>query len=267
MSGGAVPASVPALVTGASSGIGAEFARRFAERGHDLTIVARRVDRLEQLAEELRAEHNVQVAVIGVDLKTARGRTTVSRVLKSQAPWIVVNNAGFGSRGRVRDLDAGRERGEVQVNVVATHELTLAALPGLIQSKAGGVINVASTAGLQPLPYMATYAGTKAFILSFTEALAEELRGSGARAMALCPGPVWTEFSHVAGTQEYMRLARPMSMSAERCTRLALKDFDRERAVSIPGALNVAVAVGPRLAPRLVVRKVAGQIFRPRGSA
>ena len=197
MSGGAVPASVPALVTGASSGIGAEFARRFAERGHDLTIVARRVDRLEQLAEELRAEHNVQVAVIGVDLETARGRTTVSRVLKSQAPWIVVNNAGFGSRGRVRDLDAGRERGEVQVNVVATHELTLAALPGLIQSKAGGVINVASTAGLQPLPYMATYAGTKAFVRQLTLNLRADLHGTGVRVSSIEPGMVETEFTLV----------------------------------------------------------------------
>jgi short-subunit dehydrogenase len=125
------------------------------------------------------------------------------------------------------------------------------------------VINVASTAGYQPLPYMATYAATKAFVLHLTEALAEELRGSGARAMALAPGPVRTEFGTVAGVEDYMSMARPMTMDAERCVRVALRAFDRGAAICVPGGLNLALAQGPRVAPRLVVRKVTGSIFRP----
>jgi uncharacterized protein len=258
----AISPSVPALVTGASSGIGAEFARRIAGRGHDVTLVARRADRLEQLAEDIRGRHGVGVEVVTADLETARGRSTVSRMLKSRPAWILVNNAGFGTRGRISDLDAAREHAEVQLNVVAVHELSLAAIPGLIRARTGGIINVASTAAFQPLPYMATYAATKTFVLNFTEALAEELRGTGARAMALCPGPVRTEFGQVAGVQDYMDLARPMS--AERCVGAALRAFDRGSTICIPGALNAALAQGPRLAPRLAVRKVASAIFQPR---
>ena len=258
----AVSRSVPVLVTGASSGIGAEFARRFAQRGHDVTIVARRADRLEQLAASLEAR-GVTAEVVVADLEVTRGRAVVTRVLRSRDAWVLVNNAGFGTRGRLVDLDAARERAAVQLNVVSVHELTLAVLPGLMRTRTGGIINVASTAAFQPLPYMATYAATKAFVLSFTEALAEELRGTGVRAMALCPGPVRTEFGEVAGVQDYMDLARPMS--AERCVATALRAFDRGSAICIPGALNAAVAQGPRLAPRLAVRKVAAAIFQPRG--
>lgn len=261
----AVPTSVPVLVTGASSGIGEEFARRFAQRGHAVTVVARRVDRLEQLAQELRGQHGVTVDVMGADLETARGRSSVAKVLRERSPWVLVNNAGYATRGRIADLDAARERAEVQLNVVTTHELTLAALPGLLRARTGGVINLASTAAFQSLPYMATYAATKSFILHFTEALAEELRGTGVRAMALCPGPVHTEFADVAGVQDYMDLAKPMAMSAQKCVSSALRAFDRGNAVCVPGAINSAVALGPRLAPRVVVRKVTGQIFRPRG--
>jgi len=251
-------------VTGASSGIGEEFARRFAERGHAVTIVARRAERLEQLAEDLRSRYGATVDVLVADLETARGRNSVAKLLRERSPWVLVNNAGYGTRGRLADLDASRERAEVQLNVVSTHDLSLAVLPGLLRAGAGGIINVASTAAFQSLPYMATYAATKAFILHFTEALAEELRGSGARAMALCPGPVRTEFSEVAGVQDYMELARPMSMSAAKCVSTALRAFDRGTAVCVPGPLNSAATLGPRLAPRVVVRKVTGQIFRPR---
>ena len=253
------------LVTGASSGIGEVFARRYAARGHDVTIVARRGDRLEGIAAGLRSAHGVAVNVVVADLETSRGRASVSRLLKAGGPWILVNNAGFGSRGRLTDLDPDRERGEVQLNVVALHELALAALPGLAAARTGGIINVGSTAAFQPLPFMATYAATKAFVLSFTEALAEELRGSGVRAMALCPGPVHTEFDAIAGVEDYMRLARPAVMSAERCVDIALRSFDRGITVCVPGALNAVLAQAPRLAPRVATRRVVAQIFQPRG--
>jgi short-subunit dehydrogenase len=261
----AVPTSVPVLVTGASSGIGEEFARRYAERGHDVTLVARRADRLEKLAADIRSRNGVAVDVIVADLETVKGRTAVSKVLRERAPWLLVNNAGFGTRGRLGDLDAARERGEVQVNVVALHELTVAVLPGLIRAREGGVLNVASTAAFQPLPFMTTYGATKAFVLNFTEALAEELKSTGVRAMVLCPGPVRTEFDQVAGVEDYMELAKPMAMGVQRCVSTAMRSFDRGSTICIPGAINSVLAQGPRLAPRIAVRKLSGQIFQPRG--
>ncbi|HEX6538356.1 MAG TPA: SDR family oxidoreductase [Candidatus Dormibacteraeota bacterium] len=260
-----VPPDIPALVTGASSGIGEEFARRLAARGHHLTLVARRGELLEKLASELSAAHSVNAETLVADLETARGREAVARVLRSRAPWLLVNNAGYGSRGRLAELDPSREQAEVQVNVVAVQQLSLAALRGLITERRGGIINVASTAAFQPLPYMATYGATKAFILHFTEGLAYELRGTGVRAMALCPGPVATDFHTVAGTGDYERLSRPMSMNAQRCVADALKAFDRGAAVCIPGLLNHALSEGPRLAPRSIVRLVTGRIFQPPG--
>ncbi len=262
--GKALPASIPALVTGASSGLGAEFARRLAERGHDVTIVARRVDRLEALREEIIAEHPVTVNVVGADLETKAGRATVMSLLKAQSPWILVNNAGYGTRGALVNLDPGRERAEVQLNIVALHEFTLTLLPALVRAGTGGIINLASTASFQAIPYMATYAATKAFVLHFTEALAEEVHGTGVRVMALCPGPVRSEFGQVAGTEDYMRVARPMSMGVERCVAAALRTFDRGGAVCIPGALNFALAESTRIAPRALLRRSIGTVLGQR---
>lgn len=252
---------VPALVTGASSGIGEEFARQLAARGHAVTIVARRQDRLEELAAHLRTAHKVAVVPFVADLETAKGRDAVARLLSERSPWLLVNNAGFGSRGRLADLDPRRERAEVQVNVVAVQQLSLAVLPGLVSERDGGIINVASTAAFQPLPYMATYAATKAFVLYFTEALAEQLHGTGARAMALCPGPVDTQFADVAGTTDYHQRSRLIAMTAERCVSDALRAFDRGSAVYIPGRVNELLAQGPRFAPRAIVRKVSGRVI------
>jgi len=257
----ALPASIPALVTGASSGLGAEFARRLGARGHDLTIVARRVDRLEELGNEIESTHGVKVTVIGADLETRAGRAAVTSALRKQSPWILLNDAGYGTRGALANLDPARERAEVQLNVVALHEFTTAVIPGLVKAGTGGVINLASVASFQPVPYMATYAATKAFVLHFTEALAEEVRGTGVRVLALCPGPVLSEFGTVAGTQDYMSVARPMTMSAEHCVAVALRAFDRGAAISIPGRLNFALAQGPRLAPRALTRRTIGTVF------
>jgi uncharacterized protein len=259
-----MPASIPALVTGASSGLGAEFARRLAERGHDVTVVARRVDRLEQLREEIIARHPVRVTVLAADLETQAGRNSVASLLRKQSPWILVNNAGFATRGALSNLDAARERAEVLVNVVAVQQFTRDVLPGLLEAGTGGIINLASTAAFQPLPFMATYAATKAFVLHFTEALAEEVRGSGVRVMALCPGPVRTEFDTVAGTQDYMRVAAPMTMDADRCVRTALRAFDRGSAVCVPGRLNAAFAEVPRFTPRFLMRRATATVLGQR---
>jgi uncharacterized protein len=259
-----LPASIPALVTGASSGLGAEFARRLAGRGHDVTLVARRIDRLEQLRDEITSKHDVTVQVLGADLETRKGRASVISALRKRSPWILVNNAGYGTRGSLANLDPARELAEVQVNVVALHEFTTAVMPALVRAGTGGIINLASTSSFQPVPYMATYSASKAFVLHFTEALAEEVRGSGVRVLALCPGPVRTEFDTIAGTQDYMRVTRPMTMDVERCVATALRAFDRGAAVSIPGVLNFALAQGPRLAPRALTRRTIGTVFGQR---
>jgi short-subunit dehydrogenase len=259
-----VPPSIPALVTGASSGLGAEFARRLAARGHDITIVARRVDRLEALRTEILAKHPVTVDVLSADLETQGGRKAVASLLRRRSPWVLVNNAGFATRGALANLDAARERAEVEVNILAVQQLTAAVLPGLLASGAGGVINLASTASFQPIPYMATYAATKAFVLHFTEAVAEEVRKSGVRVMALCPGPVRTEFDSIAGTQDYMRLAAPMTMDADRCVAIALRAFDRGSTVCVPGILNATFAQWPRITPRFVMRRATGTVLGQR---
>ncbi len=257
-----VPSSVPALVTGASSGIGEEFAVQLAARGHDLTLVARRADRLQVLARTLRRDHPVTVSVLPADLETEEGRESVAAALGAGGPWLLVNNAGFGSRGRFTDLDPEREGAEVQVNVVALHRLTAAVLRENVDAAAGAVVNVASTAAYQPVPYMATYAATKAFVLHFTEALAEELRGTGVRAMALCPGPTRTEFDTVAGVRALFDKSMPMTAPA--VVRGALRALDRGHAICVPGAHNLILAQGPRLVPRAALRRIIGPVFSPR---
>jgi uncharacterized protein len=257
-----VPSSVAALVTGASSGIGEEFARQLAARGHDITLVARRGGRLQALARSLRRDHDVKVSVHPADLETAAGRAPVAAMLRARGPWLLVNNAGFGSRGRFVDLDSKRELAEVELNVVALHELTAAVLPGNVAAGAGAVVNVASTAAYQPIPYMATYAATKAFVLHFTEAIAQELHGTGVRAMALCPGPTRTEFDDVAGVQSLFDKSLPMNSDAVVAS--ALRALDRGHAICVPGAHNLILAQGVRLVPRTALRRIIGGIFTPR---
>ncbi len=256
---GPVPPSVPALVTGASSGIGEEFARQLAARGHDLTLVARRVERLDTLARSLRHDHDVAVTVLPADLATATGRDAAAARLTGSGPWLLVNNAGFGTRGRFADLEPGRESAEIQVNVVALHQLTAAVVRRNVDAGAGAVVNVASTAAYQAIPHMATYAATKAFVLHFSEALAQELHGTGVRALALCPGPTRTEFEDVAGVSAVFNKSMPMTAAS--VVRSALRALDRGHAICVPGAHNLVLAQGPRLVPRSMLRRVIAPIF------
>jgi uncharacterized protein len=259
-----VPASVPALVTGASSGIGETFARRLAQRGHQLVVVARRTDRLRRLATDLRRLHDATVEVLRADLETPAGRETVAARLGDGGPWLLVNNAGFGTRGRFVDQDRAREAAEIQVNALAVHQLMRAARPGCLAARAGGVVNVASTAAFQPLPHFATYAATKAFVLHLTEAVAAELRGSGVRAMALCPGFTTTEFAEVAGAEHEFARLRPVTMTRESVVDTALRAFDRGDVICVPGLLNLAGAHAVRLLPRFAVRRALEPVFRTR---
>ncbi len=180
------------VVTGASSGIGADLARQLAAVGHDLVIVARREDRLTELAEEIRGRHGVAVTVHAADLRERDARVALLGALADSGKNIVglANNAGHGSYGRAWELDLDSEEGEVRLNVEALHHLTLAVLPEMVRRRAGAVLNVASVAAFQPVPGMATYAATKAFVQSFSEAVHAELAGTGVSVTSLCPGPV-----------------------------------------------------------------------------
>ena len=201
-----------ALITGASSGIGEQFARQLADRGYELILVARREDRLKKLADELPTKAHVITCDLGADAAELPGQ--VVDQLGAEVD-LLVNNAGFGLRGRFAELPAERQAEIVRVNCEAVVILTRAFLPAMIERGRGGVITVASTAGMQPLPYEATYGASKAFALNFTEALHVELRGTGVKALAVNPGPVPTEWQQVAGYEEAGGEMMPGAIEAE----------------------------------------------------
>jgi short-subunit dehydrogenase len=246
-----------ALVTGASAGIGEEFAKQLAARGHDLILVARRKDRLEQLAERLPTTAHV----IECDLGSEAAKLPDEVAKLGVDVDLLVNNAGFGLRGHFTELDADREAEMVRVNCEAVVTLTHAFVPTMIQRSHGGVITVASTAGLQPLPYETTYAATKAFAISFMEALSMELRNTGVRCLVVNPGPVKTEWQSVAGYDENTRIM-PGMITAEQCAVDALRAYDKGRRSVIPGRLFPWV-MRATVAPKPVKLRVTERIYRP----
>lgn len=254
-----------ALVTGASAGLGVHFAQALAARGHALILTARRVDRLDTLAGELRARHGVAVTTIAADLA---GPDAVPALMAEIARrglavnWLI-NNAGLGQHGDFALADPATLLRMVDVNCRAPIALARAVLPGMIQMRSGGVLNVASTAGFQPGPWMAVYYASKAFLLSFSEALHEEVRHHGVHVTALCPGPTRTEFFDAAGMGDD-QLLRRLAASPERVVRDGLAALDANRAVAVSGLLNKLTALAPRLGPRGLVRRVTGRIQRGR---
>jgi uncharacterized protein len=258
----AVSAQRPiALITGASAGIGVEFAKRLAERGYDLILSARRRERLEELATRLRAEHGgVRVEVVVADLQDADAPAAiVAEVTRlGLSVDLLVNNAGFGTHGHFETLPPEREQGEIAVNVAALVALTHGFLPAMLERGHGGVINVASTAAFQPVPYMAVYAATKAFVRSFSEALHEEVRARGVRVIALCPGPTATEFfdTSVAPPRGPIRTVRDVVTTG-------LRAYDAGTPVTIDGPSNKIVIGFSNVIPRRWVTKMAGRIMKP----
>jgi short-subunit dehydrogenase len=245
-----------ALVTGASAGLGVEFAKALAQRGHRLVLVARRKDRLEALAAEL---GNARAMAIDLS-ETGSAAKLVSEIeAAGERVELLVNNAGFGLIGRFAELDAARLRQMIDLNVGSLTDLCRAVAPGMIERRSGAILNVASTAAFQPGPNMAVYFATKAYVLSFTEALHEELRAHGIRVTALCPGPTKTEFGAVAGFAEKGAFDRFAADSAS-VVRAGLEGLDKNRAVVIPGFLNKVAAASTRFTPRPLVRKIAGAI-------
>ena len=245
-----------ALVTGASAGLGVEFARQLSKRGHRLVLAARRKDRLDQLAKEL---GNARAVAIDLSKAGAAAKLMADIEANGETVDLLVNNAGFGLIGRFAELDAKRERQMIDLNVATLTDLCRAAAPAMIKRKSGGIINVASTAAFQPGPKMAVYFATKAFVLSLSEALHEELKPHGVRVTCLCPGPTRTEFGDVAGFGGNGLFDR-VAMESPGVVERGLDGLDRNKAVIVPGLLNKLTANSGRFAPRFVVRKIAGAI-------
>jgi len=249
------------LITGASSGIGLELARRFAAdyfsgSGCRVILVARNSPALEKLAEELRREYEVQATVLTADLSLPESPKKIFSELQAANVHVdvLVNNAGFGLHGEFVELDLRRQMEMIQVNVAALTELTRLFLPGMIRCQRGGILNVGSVAGFVPGPNMAVYFATKAFVQSFTEALAEELAGMGVTVTALCPGPTATNFSQVARGQRTPKFQAP-KMSAETVARYGHRAFRRGKVVAVPGFGNHFLIFSTRIASRRQVRK------------
>lgn len=249
-----------ALVTGASSGIGRAFALALAARGHDLVLVARDGERLAELARELE-QRGARTEVLAADLVADDGVERVAGRLADAARPVdlLVNNAGLGTFGRFWELDVEQEQREIRLNVVAVSRLTRAVLPQLVARGSGGVINVSSIAGYQPTPGNATYGATKAFVTSFTQAVHEELRGTGVQCMLLSPGFTRTEFQARAGFDS-SSVPDFMWQSAEVVVGHALTAYERGRAACVPGAMNGAAALFTQLAPHALSRRVAGMV-------
>jgi uncharacterized protein len=248
-----------ALITGASSGIGEEFAKALARRGYDLVLVARRKDRLEKLAEQLPATTHV----IDCDLSSEASKLAGKVSKLGLEIDLLVNNAGFGLRGRFLEHDERRLAEMVRVNCEAVVVLTRAFLPGMVARGRGGVITVASTAGMQPLPYEAVYGASKAFALNFTEALHAELGGTGVRALAVNPGPVPTEWQSVAGYDESGAEMMPGAIEAHQVVREALRSYDRGRRSMVPGRFFRNFMRLNNATPRGIRVRVAERMYRP----
>ena len=251
------------LLTGASSGIGADVARSLARRGLGLALVARRAERLEELALELRKAHGVRVEVLEADLAEERSRQRMVEQVSRLAlnVEVLVNNAGFGSGGRFHELDAEREVEMVRLNVETVVALCGHYVPDMVRRGRGSVLNVASTAAFQPLPRQATYGATKAFVLSFTEALHADLSGTAVTATALCPGPVRTEFADTAGIGEQAEgLPDVFWADSADVAEQGVSGLEHGRRVVVPGLLNRAGALGGQHAPRGLLLRLAGRL-------
>jgi len=250
-----------ALITGASAGIGRTFAERLAREQMDLCLVARRQERLDTLAAELREARGIEVEVRTADLTDTEDLLGVCAAVAERPPDLLVNNAGFGTIGRFVELDAEEEDREIRLNVLALTRLTHAALPGMVERGHGSIINVSSMAGLVPGPFTATYAATKAFVTSLSEALYEELRDSGVRVQALLPGFTRTEFQERAGV-DAAGIPDFAWMSAAEVVEASLDALERGEAVCIPGLANRALSNAQRLVPRGLARRLYGMTIR-----
>jgi short-subunit dehydrogenase len=245
-----------ALITGASAGLGVDFARQLSRRGHRLVLAARRADRLQALAGEL---GNARAVTIDLSAHDASAKLTADLEAAGEQVEILINNAGFGLGGAFAELEPFRQRQIIDLNIGTLTDLCRAFAPGMMERRSGAILNVASTAAFQPGPGMAVYFASKAYVLSFTEALHEELKPFGVKVSALCPGPTRTEFGDVAGFKNKGAFDR-LSMESADVVAMGLRALDRNEAVAIAGAINKFGAWSTRFVPRAAVRQIAGRM-------
>ncbi len=255
-----------ALVTGASGGIGEELAKVFAAHGFDLVLVARTEAKLIALGESLEAQHGIRATTIAADLSRPEAPTEVVAQLAARdiTVDVLVNNAGFATYGKFQEIDLDHQLQLIRVNIAALTELTYHLLPGMIERRRGKVLNLASTAAFMPGPLMAVYYASKAYVLSFSEALNSELSGTGVTVTALCPGPTSTGFQSRAQMEESRLVRGREIMDATAVAQAAYTGMMRNRPVIIPGASNRIVTLMPRLLPR---RLIPGIVKRAQGRA
>lgn len=253
-----------ALITGGSVGIGAALADVFAGHGHDLILVSRNAEKLEARGRAIRERFGVDVVCIPEDLADPHGARRVyeATVTRGLDVHYLVNNAGVGLYGKFATTDLDAERKMIQLNVTSVVDLTKRMLPGMIQRRSGRILNVASTAAFVPGPWMSVYYATKAFLLSFSQAIDYELKTSGITVTVLCPGPTESEFKVRAGSQR-SRLFEAFVMDAPRVARVGYESMMNGKAVAIPGLRNKLVPIAARLAPRPLVAELSHRAARP----
>ena len=244
------------LITGASAGLGADFAREYAKRGHRLVLVARREERLQELADEV---GNAQVIAMDLSQPDAVSLLMTQLHMADQHVDVLINNAGFGLVGRFHELDGPRQREMIDLNIGALTDLAHACAQGMVERGQGSILNVASVASFQPGPGMAVYFATKAYVLSFSEALHEELKPHGVAVSALCPGPTSTEFGEVAGFGGNKAVDSMAAKSID-VVRAGMAGMDANKAVVVPGMSNKISAQANRVLPRSTIRKIVNLI-------
>ena len=258
-----------ALVTGASSGIGYELTKVLAREGHDVALVARSADQLEKIAADLRDDFGVRAVVVAADLADSDSPDLIYAQLR-EADFtvnVLVNNAGFGSMGRFATSDTAAQVDMVGVNVTALTHLTRLYSAEMVERGAGRILNVASTAAFQPGPFMAVYFATKAYVLSFSEALAEELRGTGVTVTALCPGPTVTGFQKRASMEKAPVGGRMVTGDAASVARAGYAGLSKGRRLVIPGLFNRVGTMLPRFFPRGLATRIVARLTAARGAA
>ena len=254
-----------ALITGASSGIGEAFARTLAAQGSDLILVARSEDKLRALARQLNELYSRRVEVVTADLGLAGSAAKVHAAADALGMPVdlLINNAGFGTVGSFAKQDAERERQEILLNAAAVVDLSHAFLPGMLERKRGAIVNVASMAAFQPMPYMSVYAATKAFVLSFSQGLRGEVRSKGVKVLAVCPGPVDTPFFEATGSAGLRKTVPKATMvTADDVVRATLRALKAGRSVVVPGVALKLAAAGTRLVPRDLLAAMTARFMK-----
>jgi uncharacterized protein len=251
-----------ALITGASSGIGLDFARLFAEGGYDVVLVARTESKLKALADELSMKHGVRALAVAADLADPAAPGRLMERLKAEGVRVdvLVNNAGYAGYGAFAETDAKIELDMIQVNIGALTALTKAVLPGMLARKSGRILNMASTAAFQPGPLMAVYYATKAYVLSFSEALANETQGTGVTITCLCPGPTKTGFQERAKMEESKLVKGKEIMDSLTVARAGYEGLHQGRPVVIPGFMNKMLVQSVRFLPRTTVTNIVRKV-------